>query len=478
MAGRRVLVLGEGILDAYATGHVARLCREAPVPILDVDGWLDAPGGAANTAANIRSLGGDPILVSAIGSDSDGHRLRTALDAAGVDDARVLAFERRRTLSKQRLLSREQMLLRFDAGSTEPLDESAGRDVIQALKAAHSEADAVIVSDYGYGVVTDAVRDALADLQRARPLPLVVDARDLPAWAHCHPTAVKPNYAEAVRLLGLTELHDPAARPVQVGAEGQRLLEITGARMVALTLDRDGAIAFEAGAPAYRTYARPAASSRAAGAGDTFAAVLGLGLSIGLDGPSLIELASAAAGVVVARDGTSTCTVAELVDVMATVRGKRLDGPAALGRRLQRERAEGRRIVFTNGCFDIIHRGHVTYLNRAKALGDLLVVAVNDDESVRRLKGADRPINGLDDRLSVLEALSCVDLVVPFGEATPEQLIKVARPDVFVKGGDYSREALPEADLVERLGGEVRLLPHVADRSTSAIVRRMQASAR
>ena len=474
--GRRVLVLGEAILDSYVTGHVARLCREAPVPILDVHGWSDAPGGAANAAANVRSLGGEPVLVSAIGSDAEAARLRGALAAHEVDDDHVVSIPARRTLAKQRLLAGEQMLLRFDSGTAAPLDETAEAALIEALGAAHDNADAVLVSDYAYGVVTDSVRDALADLQAARPLPLVVDARELRPYRAWRPAAVKPNYAEAVQLLGLEELHDPVARPAQVGAHGGRLLELTGARIIALTLDREGAVAFEAGRPPYRTYARPSPSSRAAGAGDTFAATLALGVTVDLDAPALVELASAAASVVVTRDGTSTCTAAELAAVLATVRGKRVDGPAALEERLARERAAGHRIVFTNGCFDIIHRGHVTYLNRAKMLGDILVVGVNDDSSVRALKGPDRPINSLDDRLGVLEALSCIDIVVPFGESTPESLIRATRPDVFVKGGDYSRDRLPEAALVERLGGEVRLLPYVEDHSTSAIVRRVQAA--
>jgi D-beta-D-heptose 7-phosphate kinase/D-beta-D-heptose 1-phosphate adenosyltransferase len=262
-----------------------------------------------------------------------------------------------------------------------------------------------------------------------------------------------------------------------VASAGERLLRLTGARIVAVTLDRDGAIAFERGRPPYRTFARPAATARAAGAGDTFSAVLGLGLAAGAETPDVLELASAATGVVVQRDGTSTCSDADLAAAVATVAGKRLRSAAELRRWAARERAAGRRVVFTNGCFDIIHRGHVAYLNRAKTLGDVLVVAVNDDRSVRRLKGPERPINTLEDRVGVLEALSCVDVVVPFGQDTPERLIEAARPDVFVKGGDYRRADLPEAPLVERLGGEVKLLPLVPDHSTTAIVARVRTSA-
>jgi D-beta-D-heptose 7-phosphate kinase/D-beta-D-heptose 1-phosphate adenosyltransferase len=477
LRGRRVLVLGESILDAYVQGHVDRLCREAPVPILDADRRVDAPGGAANTAANVRSLGGEPIFVSAVGTDAEATRLRDALAAAEVDDSAVLAIEDRPTLAKQRLLAGEQLLLRFDSGSTEAIDRRAERRLIAALRSAHARAEAVVVSDYGYGVVTEAVRTVLAELQARRLLPLVVDARDLAAYAACRPAAVKPNYGETARLLGVPELHAPAARFEQVASAGDRLLRLTGARIVAVTLDRDGAIAFERGRPPYRTFARPAATARAAGAGDTFTAVLGLGLAAAVETPDVLELASAATGVVVQRDGTSTCAHADVAAAIATVAGKRLGSAPELRRWAARERAAGRRVVFTNGCFDIIHRGHVAYLNRAKALGDVLVVAVNDDRSVRRLKGPERPINTLEDRVGVLEALSCVDVVVPFGQDTPERLIAAARPDVFVKGGDYTRADLPEASLVERLGGEVKLLPLVPDHSTTAIVARVRTSA-
>jgi D-beta-D-heptose 7-phosphate kinase / D-beta-D-heptose 1-phosphate adenosyltransferase len=473
--GRRILILGEAILDAYVQGHVSRLCREAPVPILDAETRVDAPGGAANTAANVRSLGGVPVFVSALGADGEGERLRESLVATGVDDRHVLGVSARPTLAKQRLLAGEQLLLRFDSGSTAPLDDRSAAALVAALREAHADADAVVVSDYGYGVITPVVREALFRLQARRPLPLIVDARDLRAWAPGRPSAVKPNYAEATRLLGLAELHQRDERVDQVAAEGFRLLELTAARIVALTLDRDGSIAFEQGRPPYRTFARPAATARAAGAGDTFTAMLGLGLAADLETPDMLELASAATGVVVTRDGTSTCGFEEVAAAVATVRGKRLEDGHAVARWAARARGQGRRIVFTNGCFDIIHRGHVAYLNRAKALGDVLVVAVNDDASVRRLKGRERPINSLDDRIGVLEALSCIDAVVPFGEDTPASLIEAVRPDVFVKGGDYRLDELPEAPLVERLGGEVQLLPLVPDHSTTRIVQRVRA---
>jgi D-beta-D-heptose 7-phosphate kinase / D-beta-D-heptose 1-phosphate adenosyltransferase len=476
LRGRRVLVVGEAILDSYLDGHADRLSREAPVPIVTLHDRVDAPGGAANAALNVATLGGRATFVSVVGDDDDARRLRRGLRDANVD-SRLIARRERATLAKQRLVAGGQMLVRFDTGTTDPVDADTEDELMRAITELHPGADAVIVSDYGYGVLTERVVTVLGELQARSPKVLVVDARDLRRYRSIGATAVKPNYGEAVRLLGEREVTDPRARARQLGGEGERLLEITGARIVALTVDSDGAFVFERGRPPYRTYARPRSHSRAAGAGDTFVATVALGLAADLSAPSAAELASAAAAVVVGKDGTSSCSAAELEQFLSTSVGKRLESRDALAARVAFHRRQGRRIVFTNGCFDIIHRGHITYLNRAKALGDVLIVAVNSDASVRRLKGSERPINALDDRLEVLEAMSCIDNVVSFDEDTPDALIRVVQPDVFVKGGDYAVERLPEAALVEQFGGDVKILPYIEDRSTTGVIARVRGSA-
>lgn len=471
-AGRRILVVGEAMLDSYLHGVVERLSREAPVPVLTVTSTADAPGGAANAAANVATLGGSVELVSVVGDDEEGERLRRCLVALGVDDRSLLVQAGRRTLAKQRLLATGQMLVRFDTGSTGSPAADLEDTLIERLEAAIPAVDAVILSDYAYGILTDRVLSVVAAV-RPRDQPLLVDARDLARYRRLRPTMVKPNYAEATRLLGEPETSDLRARVRQIGSGGERLLDATGAHFVAVTVDADGAFLFERGEAPYRTFARPRSHSKAAGAGDTFVATFALALTSGTSGPNAIELAQAAAAVVVGKDGTSTCSAAELREYLA-VGSKRLSSRTRVGERIQFHRRQGRRIVFTNGVFDILHRGHITYLNRAKALGDLLVVAVNSDESVRRLKGESRPINPLDDRMQVLEALSCVDLVVPFEEDTPEALISIVRPDVYVKGGDYSLGTLPEVPLVESLGGTVQILPYMEDRSTTGVIRRVR----
>jgi D-beta-D-heptose 7-phosphate kinase / D-beta-D-heptose 1-phosphate adenosyltransferase len=476
-ASRRILVVGEAMLDSYLHGEAERLSREAPVPIVALRTRVDAPGGAANTAVNVAALGATTRLLSVIGTDDEGDRLGTALDGLGVPSDGLSRDPARTTLVKERVLAGPQMLVRVDAGSTEPIDGAAEDALIEGLTAEYRAADAVILSDYDYGILTPRLIATLAELHARDPRPVIVDARDLRRYRRLAPTAVKPNYLEAVRLLGEPELRGSKARAMQIGSSGERLLELTGARVVAVTIDADGTFIFERDAPPQRTYARPQASSQATGGGDTFVATLALALAVDASTPEAAELASTAATVVVGRTGTATCSAGDL-RLALSAGAKRLVDRRELAARVAFARSQGRRIVFTNGCFDILHRGHISYLNRAKALGDVLVVGINDDASVRRLKGRDRPINNLDDRASVLEALSCVDHVVPFTEDSPEALLEIVQPDVFAKGGDYSRETLPEAPLVERMGGAIQILPLVDDRSTTRIIARARSAAR
>ena len=472
--GLRVLVIGEAMLDAYLQGTSGRLCREAPVPIVAVDARSDVPGGAANAAVNARALGASVSLLSVIGDDAEGAALRAALAARGVDTADVLVDPARRTLAKHRVFAGAQMLVRFDGGTTSRVDRAYEARLIDRLGTLVAAHDAVIVSDYGYGILTPRVIAALGVLQAAAPRIIVADSKSLGAFRGVGVTAVKPNYDETLRLLGGRGATRRAARAEAMARHGERLLEITGAQIAAVTLDTEGALFFERGRAPYRTYARPTDHARAAGAGDTFAAALALALAAGGDIAASAEIASAAAAVVVAKEGTATCSLGELRAYVAGNDKVAPDLPALL-ECLDVVRRSGKRIVLTNGCFDILHRGHIGYLNAAKALGDVLVVGVNTDASVRRLKGPARPINALDDRTAVLAGLSAVDHIVAFDEPTAVELCAAVRPHLFVKGGDYTRERLPEAAVVEAQGGEVRLLPYLRDRSTSSIIERVRA---
>ena len=471
----RVLVVGDAILDSYLDGESQRLCREAPVPIVALTGRRDAPGGAANVAANVRRLGASVRLLSLVGEDAEGTRLRGVLGREGIDTASVLVSRDRQTLAKTRVLASGQMLVRFDQGTGAPLDPPTEDGLLEALTTYYRACDAVIVSDYAYGVLTPRVIDTLARLQAADPRVLSVDARDLLAYRGIGVTAIKPNHEEAVRLLGPRPVGAAGDRADAITRSADRLLELTGCQVAAVTLDVDGAVVLERGRAPYRTYARPTRNVRAPGAGDTFISTFTLALAAGGHTPAAAELASAAAAIVVGKDGTSVCEARELMEHFDAA-GKRVEDLGRLAALVSYHRQQGRRVIFTNGCFDILHRGHITYLNKAKALGDLLVVGINSDGSVKRLKGDGRPINTLEDRVQVLAALSCIDHIVPFDADTPSAVIEAIRPDVFVKGGDYTRDRLPEAALVERLGGAVQLLPLVEDRSTTGIIERVRAS--
>lgn len=470
-----VLVIGEAMLDSYLEGTTGRLCREAPVPIVALQARRDAPGGAANSAINARSLGASVRFLSVLGADPEADRLRASLEARGMapDPADLLVDHERQTLAKHRVVAAAQLLVRFDQGTTAPISPATEGRLIARLVELFPRVDAVVVSDYGYGILTPRVIGTLARLQRDDPRVVVVDSKDLGAYHAVAPTAVKPNFGEAAQLLGWDRADGSLAdRAGRIAAATDPILALTGARIAAVTLDTDGALVVERERAPYRTYARAEHHSRAAGAGDTFLTTLALALAARADTPAAAELASAAAAVVVGHEGTVACSVAELLARVAPG-AKPVADAATLAARLAAERRRGARVVFTNGCFDILHRGHVTYLSAAKALGDVLVVGVNSDAGIRRLKGPDRPINTLEDRVEVLAALSCVDYLIPFDDDTPERLIEALRPDVFVKGGDYTRDRLPEAALVERLGGEVRILPFVADRSTTRLIERI-----
>jgi D-beta-D-heptose 7-phosphate kinase / D-beta-D-heptose 1-phosphate adenosyltransferase len=474
---RPVVVVGDVMLDEWRFTEPRRLSREAPAPVVTLRRREDAPGGAGNTAVNLAALGARPVLVGPLGDDEPGNRVRARLAAAGVTD-RTVAVPGTRTATKRRVLAAGQILLcEEDAPAGEPVAD-AMLAALEAVVAAGGN-PVLAVCDYGLGALDERVRRWLV-AHRDEFAMVALDAHDLGRWEGLAPTVVTPSYAEAVPLLG------PPPRPAGgdgdraavVTAYGARLLRRTGARIAAVTLDVAGAVVLTAD-DAYRTDARPAPPSHCVGAGDAYLAAMVLALAAGADVPGAAELAQLAAGTTVAGPGTCVCTRSALLDAVGRGPDEDLSvvDAATLAEIVRRHRERGARIVFTNGCFDVLHRGHVGYLSQARELGDVLIVAVNSDESVRRLKGPQRPVNLVEDRVAVLAALSAVDHVVVFEEDSPAALIEAVRPDVYVKGGDYPPEMVPEAPLVRRLHGEVRTLGYVPDRSTSAIIDRIRSRA-
>ncbi|MDG4774465.1 D-glycero-beta-D-manno-heptose 1-phosphate adenylyltransferase [Solwaraspora sp. WMMD792] len=510
-SGRPVLVVGDAMLDEWRFATSTRLCREAPAPVLTLDRRQVAAGGAANTAVNLAALGARPLLVAPIGVDQVGDQVARCLHRAGVQD-RMIAQPGTRTPVKRRLLAADQILLREDdGGPAGPLPAEQVERLLAALVASTEEIrlgpaepdvdgtganpDVVrpdlVICDYGLGALPDRIRQWLIR-HRDRYGTVALDAHDLTRWAGLRPTLITPSVAEAAPAVG-----EPTPDRDRVAAARRllpRLHAATGADLVAVTLDTDGSVVGDRSGATHHCRTEPVAASRAVGAGDAYLAALTLSVVAGATLPVAAELAQLAAALTVRDCGTCIChrdaltaALSEAFPAAASGGGRRVTTPAAtpaagtdpadLVEQVRVQRAAGARIVFTNGCFDVLHRGHVGYLAEAAALGDLLIVAVNSDHSVRRLKGPDRPVNPVEDRVAVLAALTSVDHVVVFEEDSPAGLIERIRPDVYVKGGDYPPDMVPEAPLVRRLGGAVHILGYVADRSTSAVIDRIRSAA-
>ncbi|PPS42298.1 D-glycero-beta-D-manno-heptose 1-phosphate adenylyltransferase [Chroococcidiopsis sp. TS-821] len=468
-ANLRVLVLGEAMLDCYVEGTTHRLCREAPVPIVDMGDRLDVPGGAANTAANLNRLGANTILLSVVGDDDEGNRLKATLQHQGISTQYLVTSPHRKTLLKQRITSDSQLLLRCDRGSTESIDFDIEQKLIDNLHHLFPSCDAIVISDYGGGIVTPRIVQTLAQLQKTYPRIFTVDSKQLNQFSAINITAIKPNYQQAIQLLALPALQGEV-RIQQIVDNGASLLKLVNTRIAAVTLDAEGTVVFERNKSPYLIPSQPARNSQTTGAGDTFVAGLTLALASGTEVEIATSIAAAAAAIVVTQPGTTTCSLAALHQSLSG--NKKIVYSRKILASLIQE-LQHKKIVFTNGCFDILHRGHVTYLSEAKNLGDILLIGVNSDESIRQLKGENRPVNCLSDRLAILSALESVDYVIPFSESTPRELIEIVRPDIYVKGGDYTPEMLPEVPLVESLGGKVEILPYVSNISTTAIVNRI-----
>ncbi|MCL5784318.1 MAG: D-glycero-beta-D-manno-heptose 1-phosphate adenylyltransferase [Patescibacteria group bacterium] len=469
----KVLVIGDAILDVFLKGESSRVCREAPVPVVDCRQVTQTPGGAANTAVNVATMGAEVYLLTVIGSDQEGKALLEKLKSFKVNTEWVLKDGRRTTLVKQRVNSDFQMVVRIDSGSRDGLEKKTQKKFIKKLAQIYTQFDAVIVSDYNKGVMTKRIIKELAKLQQKNPRVLIADSGCLKQFAKVKATAVKPNYQETIELLGMQKKEIGENRIRQIWSKKDQLLTITGAESAAVTLDVDGAMFFGRGGLSIRTRSRLRDHKNASGAGDTFTAALALSLSAGATTAQAARICSQATSLVLEQPGTTPCFLAQLRQSLSFDQNTAAN-LSDLKKFISGVREQNKKIVFTNGCFDILHVGHTAYLSEAKRLGDVLIVGVNSDGSVRRLKGSDRPVNALSDRMAVLSALVSVDLVVSFAQDTPIDLIKLIKPDIYVKGGDYSRESLPETPVVEGYGGMVKIIPIVYDRSTTKIIKKVK----
>jgi D-beta-D-heptose 7-phosphate kinase/D-beta-D-heptose 1-phosphate adenosyltransferase len=468
----KVLVIGDAILDTYIKGSTDRICREAPVPVINVLDHEHDCGGAANTAINIAALGAETYFLTVIGKDESGKHLLDVLKKNKVNIQYTIRDKSRTTIAKKRVTASSSILLRIDDGDTVSVSQEIQEEMNRLLESIYEDVDAIIISDYGYGIVNESMILTLQKLRMNKPGILVIDSKDLHRFKKLNPTAVKPNYDESIKLLELPRLLDNE-RVKQISSNGKKLFEITGAKYIAATMDVDGTVIFENGKKVYRVFSVPEDHRKAIGAGDTFISAITLALCAGASAQHAGQVASAAASIVIQKDGTVVCSANEL-KLHFNENHKYAFKLEDLKRKIQEMKKEGKQVVFTNGCFDILHRGHINFLTKAKEFGDVLVVGINDDKSINRLKGKDRPINNLEDRIAVLAALHQIDYLISFQDDRPEEIIRALRPDIFVKGGNYTLDSIPEAPLVKQLGGEVRIIPFAIKRSTTQLIKRIR----
>jgi D-beta-D-heptose 7-phosphate kinase/D-beta-D-heptose 1-phosphate adenosyltransferase len=465
-----VLVVGDLMLDRYWSGPAHRVSPEAPVPVVQVERVEQYPGGAANVALNIASLGARCTLIGVVGNDDAASSLIDTLSAAGVV-CDLVSLEGWQTIVKLRVVSQNQQLLRTDFEQPFPQDSACAAAVAEKVKANLDDATTLVLQDYDKGVLDDP--ESLIVLATRAGVPVVVDPKHKPFRRYAGVDLLKPNEQELQSAVGPWADDDELVSKARAlcGEHELGAVVITRGAKGMTTVSRDGAHQHLPALPV-DVYDRT-------GAGDTAAAALAITTSLGWKPSTCAQVANVASGIVVGKSGTAAITGPELA--MALERLERIDRGSLnrnqLADAINQSRAAGERIVFTNGCFDILHAGHVGYLEEARALGDRLVVAVNDDASVRRLKGAGRPINSLERRLKVLAGLAAVDWVVEFAEDTPEALLESLRPDVLVKGGDYLKSEVVGASLVTGYGGEVEVLSLVEDCSTTAIMEHIRKEA-
>jgi D-beta-D-heptose 7-phosphate kinase/D-beta-D-heptose 1-phosphate adenosyltransferase len=469
----KVLVVGDLMLDRYILGEVERISPEAPVPVLRHAQHYERAGGAANVAMNLAGLGCQAVLAGFWGEDKDKDELAALVEAAGIDTVGVVTTKLP-TISKTRIVGRQQQLLRLDIESKDAPGAEDQQRLRERAEQLVGKVHAVVLSDYAKGAVTAELCAAVIAAAKAASVPVLVDPKTADFGKYAGATMVCPNLQELAVATGVAS-HKLAE--LLTAGEVQRAKHAL--KYLTVTMSEKGIrVLWEGG-----TYVSPARAREVfdvSGAGDTVIATLAAALAGGLKIETAVELANLAAGIVVGKMGTVPIAAHELVAAMTPSSGIRggekvLDGER-LSRRVAEWRAAGETIVFTNGCFDILHVGHVTLLEDCHRFGSKLVLGLNSDASVCRLKGPTRPVVGENERARVMAALAAVDAVVVFEEDTPLELIRAVKPDVLVKGGDYSIDTVVGHEEVIAAGGRVEIVPTVEGFSTTNIVSKLKAS--
>ncbi|MBT1070651.1 bifunctional D-glycero-beta-D-manno-heptose-7-phosphate kinase/D-glycero-beta-D-manno-heptose 1-phosphate adenylyltransferase HldE [Pelotalea chapellei] len=464
------LVVGDLMLDEYLWGKAERISPEAPVQVVDIVREELRLGGAGNVVNNLVALGAQVQVCSVVGDDDNGWSLIKEFNRRNVTIDAIFKDPERRTSRKTRVVAANQQIVRIDRESRDPISDKMEQQVCEWITGNISRFKVVLLSDYLKGVLTPRVVATIISAARSVGIPVLVDPKGDDYTRYHGATLLTPNRKEAE-----TAARIPIRDNASLDQAARKIMETAGLDHLLITRSEEGMSLFlDSGAVHIPTVAREVFD--VSGAGDTVLASLAIGIAAGMGTTEAARLANVAAGIAVGKLGTSTVSADEIISAVALVHSdsdSKIKNRDVLTATIATEKARGKRIVFTNGCFDLLHAGHVKYLQKARNLGDLLVLGLNSDASVRRLKGENRPLIGEEERAHILAALNCIDYVVIFDEDTPLELITALRPDILVKGGDYTPEGVVGKEVVEAYGGRVELVSFVDGKSTTNIIERV-----
>ena len=461
-----IAVIGDLMIDHYFWGSCERISPEAPVPIVNISKESSVLGGAGNVLTNLYSLGADVSIFSVIGDDSNAFEMERLIGELPLKDSYLIKEKSRHTTKKSRVISAGQQVIRYDDETKESITLSSQVKLLEEIQKRLFHFDMLLLSDYGKGVLTSNLTQDIISLAKGMNKRVLVDPKGSDYSKYRGATLLTPNRKEATVATGIEIVdHESLSQALTI------LKDSLSLDYSIITLSEDGIGVLDDEVKVIPTVAREVFD--VTGAGDTVLASLALSLASGFNIVEACEFANKAAAVVVAKVGSATVTLNEIEEYEHSLnQGKsenKIKDFEQIQRVAKRLREQGRKIIFTNGCFDILHRGHATYLQKAKELGDILILGLNSDESIRRLKGKDRPINNLEDRAFLVGALESVDFVVPFEEDTPYELIKLVQPHILVKGADYRGKEVVGSDIAD----EVVLIDFVEGKSTTGLIEKI-----
>lgn len=466
---KNILVIGDVMLDTYYSGEVKRISPEAPTPVFTKKSEYSVPGGAANVAVNLVAADQKVSVMGMIGRDETGKKLKTAFEEKGINTELVVSFERNTTERTRFLTSNNQQVLRLDVEDTDEINSSDCKSILDELEKRIDSFDLIVLSDYLKGFLSYELTQGVLRIAKTRAIPTIIDVKDSKIDKYRGAYLIKPNIKELRNMTGM-----PVTDHGSIVEASQYLRELCDCKYI-LTTCGAGGMVLVGDTEQYFVQSAGRQIFDVTGAGDTTIAYLAVCMINGFTMEESVDIANYAAGIQVSKAGTSAVYWSEVREYLSEQTGrtshKLLNSQAVDNFRASNA---NRKVVFTNGCFDILHIGHIRYLQKAAKLGDILVIGLNSDGSVKRLKGSERPVNNEKDRAEILCALSFVDYVVVFEEDTPLELIKKIKPDVLVKGGDYSKEDIVGANEVEAGGGSLVLVPLVEGKSTTNIIKKVK----